>query len=157
MRVIRFDRSDEHAFERAAPPDEWAVSGGFEFSDIASADLIGKRRQAFANGFLGLPSFGRSTFAVIGEMDETDRDEVTACLARHFVDAYGAPDVAAALPVARDEVGFVLDLCSERPVNTVFTVRRVLEEGQVREEFREITPPSEPGHARIWEVAEDDA
>ena len=139
------------------PPDEWAVSGGFEFSDIAPSDLIGKTRQAFANGFLGLPSFGRSTFAVVGEMDETDRDEVTDGLARHFVEAYGAPDVVAALPVARDEVEFVLDLCSERPVNTVFTVRRVLEEGQVREEFREITPPSEPGHARIWEVAEDDA
>ena len=42
-------------------------------------------------------------------------------------------------------------------MNTVFTVRRVLEDGQVREEFREITPPSEPRHARIWEVAEDDA
>ena len=157
LRVIRFDRSDEHAFERAAPPDEWAVSGGFEFSNVGPSDLIGKTRQAFANGFLGVPSFGRSTFAVVGDMNETERDEVTDSLARHFVDAYGAPDVETALPVARDEVKFVFDLCSEKPVNTVFTVRRVLEDGQVREEFREITPPSEPRHARIWEVAEDDA
>jgi len=157
LRVIRFDRSDEHAFDRAAPPDEWAVSGGFEFADIGPSDLIGKTRQAFANGFLGVPSLGRSTFAVIGEMDEAGRDGVVTGLARHFVDAYGAPDVETALPAAREEVDFVLDLCSGKPVNTVFTLRRVLEDGQIREEFREITPPSEPRHARIWEVAEDDA
>ncbi|MGI9414691.1 MAG: DUF6505 family protein [Hyphomicrobiales bacterium] len=157
LRVIRFDRSDEHAFERAASPGEWAVTGGFEFADIAPADLIGKRRQAFANGFLGLPSFGRSTFATIGEMGEAEFGRVTTDLAQHFVDAYGAPDLEAALPVAREEMEFVLDLCAGKPVNAVFTVRRVLEDGQIREEFREIAPPSEPGHARIWEVVEDDA
>ena len=32
-RTLRFDESDERVFERAAEPDEWAVSGAFEFSD----------------------------------------------------------------------------------------------------------------------------
>ena len=32
LRTIRFDMSDDAVFERAAPPEEWAVSGAFAFS-----------------------------------------------------------------------------------------------------------------------------
>ena len=41
-RTIRLDASDEHVFERAAAPDEWAVSGAFAFAQLASEDLRGK-------------------------------------------------------------------------------------------------------------------
>ena len=96
LRVIRFDESDEAVFEKAAVPDEWAVSGGFAFSGITSEHLTGKTRQAFANGFLGLPSFGRSTFATVGEMTDDEHESVIGLLARHFVEEYGAPDTDAA-------------------------------------------------------------
>lgn len=157
LRVIRFDHSDDHVFARAAPADEWCVSGGFEFADLDEASLTGKTRQAFANGFLGLPSFGRSTFVTVAEIGEADRDALIRLLAQHFVDVYGAPDPDAAEAAAADEVGFACELCAEKPINTVFTVRRTLDEGRIREEFREIAPPGEPRHTRIWDVVEDDA
>ncbi len=158
LRVIRFDESDEAVFDNAAVPDEWAVSGGFAYSGITAEHLVGKTRQAFANGFLGLPSFGRSTFATVGEMTEDEHESVTGLLSRHFVENYGAPDADAANAAAREELAFVVDLCADQPVNTVFTLRRVLDEdGEVREEFRIITPPSEPVHTRVWDVVEDDA
>jgi len=157
LRVIRFDGSDEHVYAHAAPPDDWALPGGFAFAGIEDGDLKGKLRQAFANGFLGVPSFGRSTFATVAEMSENEYDGFIAALADHLIADYGAPDRDAALDAARAEAGFVMEMCAEKPVNTVFTVRRVLEAEGIREEFREITPPSEPAHSRIWDVMEDDA
>lgn len=157
LRVIRFDHSDDNVFEQAAGTDEWAISGGFEFADMDEAQLVGKTRQAFANGFLGVPSFGRSTFCVIADMSDAEHTALAGDLARHFVDQYGAPDLDVALRAAEDELAFVSELCASKPVNTVFTVRRILEDGQFREEFREITPPGEPRHTRIWDVVEDEA
>ena len=42
-----------------------AVSGAFAFSNLAEGDLTGKLRQEFANGWLGLESFGRATFIAV--------------------------------------------------------------------------------------------
>ena len=61
LRTIAFDGSDVRVFDRAAAPGEWAVSGAFQFVDLAPAAVTGKLRQAFANGFLGVSSSGRST------------------------------------------------------------------------------------------------
>src|SRR5262249_15189795 len=55
LKTIRFDASDERVFDLAAAPDEWAVSGALAFAGAAPNSLTGKSRQAFANGFLGLP------------------------------------------------------------------------------------------------------
>lgn len=156
LRVIRFDQSDEHVFARPAAVDEWAVSGAFEFIGLDPVQLVGKTRQAFANGFLALPSFGRSTFAMIAEMGPDDHAGIVDALAEHFVKAYGAPGMEEARAAATDEVGFVRELCAGKPVNTVLTVRRVLDGEDIREEFREISPPGEPRHARIWDVVEED-
>ncbi len=157
LRVIRFDGSDDHVFENAARPDEWALPGGFEFAGIRDEQVVGKTRQAFANGFLGIPSFGRSTFATISEMSGDDHDELLGVLSNRFVEVYGAPSRDDALAAARSEADFVIDLCAGEPVNTVFTLRRILEDGEIREEFRIITPPSEPIHTKVWQVVEDDA
>ena len=64
-----------------------------------------------------------------------------------------------ALPAARDETAFVLDLCRTSLINTVFTVRRHFDEdGQIREEFRTIqAPSSRPVHSKIWSVVDDEA
>lgn len=157
LRTIRFDTSDEHVFEQAAPPEEWAVSGAFAFSALEPGEVKGKVKQAFANGFLGIPSLGRSTFATVGEMTGAQLGEVENLLARHFVDRYGAPDLETALPAAREETRFVLDLCGDSLINTVFTVRRSFDgQGEIKEEFRTIQAPSDrPLHARIWNVVDD--
>jgi hypothetical protein len=159
LKTIRFDTSDDNVFETAAAPDEWAVSGAFAFAQLARDEVTGKTRQAFANAFLGVGSFGRSTFASVAEISEAELESVERALARHFVARYGAPDEEAALPAARVETAFVADLCADALINTVFTVRRHFDaDGQIREEFRTIQAPSgQIMHSRIWDVVEDDA
>jgi hypothetical protein len=157
LKTIRFDTSDDNVFELGAAPDEWAVSGGFAFADMRTDEVKGKTKQAFANGFLSLSSFGRSTFASVAEFSDEDMGEVEDNLVKHFIEHYGAPDSEAAGPAAREEVKFILDLCETSLINTIFTVRRSFDEdGQITEEFRTIkSPDTQPVHSRIWNVVED--
>lgn len=137
-RTMRFDESDSNVFERAAEAGEWAISGGFAFSDLQPEDLTGKTRQAFANGWLGLDSFGRSTFVAVAEITPAERDAVAMRLAAHFVEAWGAPSLEAAMPVAEAEIGYMAELCDAHRPNTLLVVERSLEDAGVREAFRVI-------------------
>lgn len=138
-RTIRLDGSDQAVFERAAEPGEWAVAGGFAFIDAELAQLTGKRRQAFANGFLGTDSFGWSTFVVVASADGRVVDGMVERLAQLFVEAHGAPSLEAARPVALQEVAFMADLCRAHPVNTLLAIERAIDaDGGIRERFRVI-------------------
>ena len=139
-RTIRFDDSDDNVFETSAQPDEWAVSGAFAFSNWTEADLSGKRRQAFSNGWLGLETFGRSTFVAVAQITQPELDAATEALAHHFVAAYGAPDISAALPVAAEELGYMRDMCDDHDANTLLIVERTLVDAGVNEAFRAIKP-----------------
>jgi len=139
-RTLRFDESDERVFEPAAQPDEWAISGAFEFSNFTDADLTGKSRQAFANGWLGLESFGRATFVAVAEIEPAEYEALIDRLAGHFVDHYGAPDLAAARPVAEEELAFMAGMCADHDPNTLLVVQRELVEAGVSESFRAIKP-----------------
>ncbi|MEL6999551.1 MAG: DUF6505 family protein [Pseudomonadota bacterium] len=139
-RTIRFDDSDDNVFEMTAQPDEWAISGAFAFSDWTEADLTGKRRQAFANGWLGLESFGRSTFVAVAEISEAEKQAATQALAQYFMDSYGAPDLASALPVATDEIAYMQAMCDDHDANTLLIVERTLVDAGVNEAFRSIKP-----------------
>ncbi len=156
LRVVRFDASDDHVFDATAQPGELAVSGAFEFSDIAEEALTGKLGQAFSNGFLGLTSFGRATFATVSDITPLEYEQMIEGLSQHFIDAYGAPDVKAANDAAREEALFVEDLCKDNLLNTIFSVSRALDEGKIHEEFRIIKPHSDGIHTRIWNVIEDE-
>jgi hypothetical protein len=137
-RAIHFDESDRNVFHIPARTGEWAISGGFEFSNWGEADLVGKARQAFANGWLGIETFGRVTFVAVTRIEEAELEQLTDALAQHFVDVYGAPDLAAARPVAREELAHMADLCADHAPNTVLTVLRELTDAGVKEQFRYI-------------------
>lgn len=155
LRTIRFDASDAQVFAKSAGPDEWAVSGAFAFADLEGPPL-GKQRQAFANGFLSLESFGRATFVAVGDCSEAEQERLTLALAQHFVDHYGAPSQAVAVPAAEEEIGFALELCRDAPINQLFAVQRRLDEaGQIHETFRMVAPPGEAPHTKVWEVTSD--
>lgn len=154
-RTIRLDNSDEAVFERAAAPGEWAVSGAFAFADRIPAEITGKQRQAFANGFLGTASFGWSTLVQVATIREEEYEAVVNALAAHFVDCYGAPDPAGALPAARAEAEFAASLCEHR-VNTLLNVERTFGEDGILERFRTIEPPRAADHAKIWTIVDDD-
>ena len=158
LRTIRFDPSDVQVFGHSAEPGEWAVSGAFAFAGLAPDAISGKTRQAFANGFLGLASFGRSTFASVAAMKPDEREQALDALCAHFVACYGAPDRNIARPAAEEEFSFIAGLVADQPVNTLFSVARVFgEKDGIREEFRIVTPPTGEMHTRIWEIVEDDA
>lgn len=137
-RTIRLDESDDLVFHRAAASGEWAISGGFEFSDWGEADLVGKSRQAFANGWLALDRFGRATFVAVARIEAAEYDALADALARHFCEIYGAPSPEAALPVAREELSQMVDLCAGLDDNTLIAVSRELTESGVREAYRVI-------------------
>lgn len=152
-RTIRFDESDGNIFRLAAEPDELAVSGAFAFSNLDEAQVTGKVRQEFANGWLGLESFGRSTFVAVTRVTEAERDQAVMRLAAHFVGDYGAPSLDAALPAAEEEVAYMSSLCDEHKPNTLLIVERTLEDQGVREAFRVI----ETAEADIVDVVGQEA
>lgn len=154
LRTIRFDASDEHVFERAADPDEWAVSGAFAFAGADPEALGGKRRQAFRSGFLGTGSFGWSTFVAVAEIGPAERQSVVDRLARHLVAHYGAPDLRAA-SAAEEEVAFAQGL-ADQPVNTLIAVERAFGEDGVIERFRTVERRSGVQHTKIWTLVEGD-
>ncbi len=143
-RVIRLDESDLNVFETPGEAGEWAISGAFEFSDWTEDQLTGKARQAFSNGWLGLTSFGRSTFVATARITDAEFDSLINALAQHFVDTYGAPDLDAARPIAEQELTHMADMCDDQDDNTLLVVSRQLEEGGVREQFRVIPPNDAP-------------
>ncbi len=71
-RTIRFDKSDLNIFPLAAEEGELALVGTFSFNEFEFQDLKGKIKQAFSNGFIGLPSFGYSTLVNIVNVKEED-------------------------------------------------------------------------------------
>ena len=137
-RAIHFDESDMNVYHSPARTGEWCIAGGFEFSNWSEGDLVGKARQAFSNGWLGVETFGRVTFVAVTQVEQAELDTLTNALAQHFVDIYGAPDVSAALPVAQDEIRHMVELCDEHDPNTVLTVARELTDAGVKEAFRMI-------------------
>ncbi|MDT8326340.1 MAG: DUF6505 family protein [Roseovarius sp.] len=139
-RAIHFDESDQRVYHSPARTGEWCVPGGFEFSNWSEADLTGKARQAFANGWLGVETFGRVTFVAVTQVEQAEIDTLARALAQHFVDIYGAPDAEAALPVAVEEIMQMVELCEEHAANTLLTVARDLTDAGVRESFRAIEP-----------------
>ncbi|WP_428540546.1 DUF6505 family protein [Profundibacter sp.] len=139
-RAIHFDESDRNIFHQPARTGEWAISGGFEFSNWGQADLTGKARQAFANGWLGLETFGRVTFVAVTQIEPSEFDALADTLAQHFVTIYGAPSLEQARPVALEELHHMADMCEDHDSNTLLTVARELTESGVKEAYRVIEP-----------------
>ncbi|MDF3416061.1 hypothetical protein HKX54_16705 [Sulfitobacter sp. M57] len=139
-RAIHFDESDMNVFHKPACTGEWCIAGGFEFSNWSQADLTGKARQAFSNGWLGAETFGRVTFVAVTQIEPSEFAALKLALAEHFVQLYGAPSVEAAAQVAEDELRHMAELCEDQEANTLLTVARELTEAGVKESFRTIAP-----------------
>ncbi|MEZ5658327.1 MAG: DUF6505 family protein [Burkholderiaceae bacterium] len=137
-RAIHLDESDSRVYYSPARTGEWCIAGGFEFSDWTQADLAGKARQAFANGWLGLETFGRSTFVAVTLIQTSEFEALVDLLANHFHEVYGAPSPAVARPAATEELRFMSELCEDHEPNTLLTVQRELTEAGVKEAFRAI-------------------
>ncbi|MBS3804434.1 MAG: hypothetical protein KGY54_07790 [Oleiphilaceae bacterium] len=139
-RTLRLDISDENVYELPAPSGEWAISGGFEFSNWAEADLKGKARQAFTNGWYSVESGGRASFVGVCKITEPELEQLQQTLAQTFVDLYGAPDIDSAYPVASEEIDQMRRMCEDFEENTLLMVSRTLTELGVEETYRSRAP-----------------
>lgn len=156
LRTIRFDASDGQVFPVAAEAGEWAVPGGFAFAGTEEASLEGKRRQAYRCGFLGLTSFGWSTFVRIAPIDATTRRQLVERLAGHLHERLGAPDILAAAAAAEEEIAFAEGL-SRLPLDTVLRLSRERDaQGALKESFAIVRVPGEVRHGRVWDAVEED-
>lgn len=155
LRTIRFDTSDTRVFPRAAEPGEWAVPGAFVFAGDNPEAYTRQERQAFANGFLGLSSFGWSTFVTVATIAPEDYEAAIEALAQHLMQEYGAPSLSEARQAAAQEVNDAVLLC-EQPINTLLAVSRRIEEEGIAEDFRVVAPPGEKPHAKLWEIVPDE-
>jgi hypothetical protein len=164
-RVIRLDGSDAVVFAPAAAPGEWAVPGTFLFAGRDPDSLGRKERIAFRSGFLGVDSFGHATLAAVTQATAEERAAAVARLAAQFVARLGAPDLAAAMPAAEEEVAFAEDICRGHAVNTLIALHRAHEAGgAIRERFRSLKPRDETafsadhlrGHDRAFHLVETD-
>lgn len=152
LRAIRVDDSDDHVYSLAAQPGELAVVGSFvfSFSDDDPATLSGKPRQAFRHGFLGLNSLGWTTLVEIAEIDPQEYEAAVTALAHHLVDAYGAPSLDAAMPVARQEMEYAAGLCEAAP-GTLFAIERESDAEGIHETFKRIQPSGAAQQKADWE------
>lgn len=137
-RAIHFDESDTRVFHNPARTGEWCISGGFEFSNWGEADMIGKARQAFSNGWMGCETFGRVSFVAVTQIEEQERTTIATILAHHFIDIYGAPSLDVAMDVAQEEINQMAELCVDHDPNTLLTVARELTSAGVNEAYRVI-------------------
>jgi hypothetical protein len=138
-RAVRLDDSDIEVFAIPAKPGEWAVPGGFEFLDHDCASLSGKPLQAFKSGFLGIGSFGRTTLTAITEASEADFRSAVEQLAVFLVNHHGAPNLAAAMQAADEEVSYAESLC-EYEINTLLAVEREFTVEGISERFKRFIP-----------------
>ena len=111
-RTIRFDASDLNIFLSLPKRESGQSPAVSPFSICAEDQITGKVRQAFANGFLGVESFGYSTFVAVASASPEARAALRDQLIRRFVEDMGAPSEEAAGHAADEEIGFMIDLCS---------------------------------------------
>jgi hypothetical protein len=154
-RTLRLDPSDSLVFARSAEPGEWAVTGSFLFGADDLESMPPKMRAAFRSGFLGIASFGFATLVEVAAIAAADADGLAETLAGRLLAECGAPDYAAARAAAQDELAFAASLCEEHEPGTVIAMRRTLESGAIREEFRTLRrrAPSGPGADRLHAFA----
>lgn len=139
-RTLRLDVSDQNVFDRPAQSGEWAISGGFEFSNWTEAELKGKARQAFSNGWYSVESGGRASFVGVCSITDTELEALRNTLSKTFVEIYGAPDFDSAYAVACEEIDQMRNMCDDFEDNTLLMVSRTLTDVGVEETYRTRAP-----------------
>lgn len=139
-RTLRLDLSDQNVFDLPAPSGEWAISGGFEFSNWSETDLKGKAKQAFSNGWYSIESGGRASFVGVCSITDAELEQLRQTLAKTFMEIYSAPNIEAAYPVACEEIDQMRTMCEDFEDNTLLMVSRNLTDLGVEETYRTRAP-----------------
>ncbi len=154
-KTIQLDVSDSHVFERPAEVGEWAITGTFAFVDSDPAGWTGKQQLAFRAAWLGIGSFGNSTFVQVAELSPDAYEQAVHALALYLADSFNAPSREAATGAARQEIDDMITLC-DHPPGTLLAIERAFADDDITEKTSVLAPPREAGHAKIWTIEEED-
>ncbi len=154
-KTIQLDVSDRHVFEHPAEVGEWAITGTFAFVDSDPADWSSKQQLAFRAAWLGIGSFGHSTFVQVTALSTQEYEQAVQTLAIHLAEFYHAPSQEAATRAARQEIDGMVTMC-DHPPGTLLTIERAIAEQNITEKTSVLAPSDEPAHAKIWSIVEDD-
>ena len=154
-KTIQLDVSDTHVFERAAEVGEWAITGTFAFVDSDPSNWSGKQQLAFRAAWLGIGSFGNSTFVQVVEISTHEYEQAVQTLAMHLAEIYNAPSPEAATRAARQEIDDMAAMC-DHPPGTLLAIERAIAEQNITEKTCVLAPSDESAQAKIWTLVEDD-
>ena len=154
-KTIRFDKSDLNIFPTIAEEGELAVVGTFSFFNFDEENLKGKMKQAFSNGFLGIPSFGYSTLISLTQVEEEDLKSLKNTLSDCFLKNYGAPSFEHAYKAADDEVNLMLDLCSSHDKGSLISISREITKDGIKENFRNLPKAESCAEQNFWTFEEE--
>ena len=149
-KTIRFDKSDLNIFPVVADEGELAIVGTFSFFNLDEENLKGQMKQAFSNGFLGVPSYGYSTFISLTDVEEQDLKKLKDNLSDCFVKKYNAPSLEHAYKAADDEVNLMLDLCSSHDKGSLISISREMTSDGIKENFRHLPKAESCAEQNIW-------
>jgi len=154
LRAVRFDATDERVFPIAAAEGEWLVTGSFLWAGVDPERLDRKMRLAFAQGFLGIESFGFASFATAAPIEPDAARALEDRLTHRLLEQMGAPDRATAARAAAELLADSAALARDLPEGALLAIERRIdpESGGVAERIRKLEAP--PGlHARVFEIA----
>lgn len=154
-KTIQLDVSDTHVFERPAEVGEWAITGTFAFVDGDPSNWSGKQKLAFRAAWLGLGSFGNSTFVQVVEISTHEYEQAVRTLAAYLAEVYNAPGPEAATRAARQEIDDMAALC-DHPPGTLLAIERAIAERNITEKTCVLAPSDEPAYGKSWILVEDD-
>ena len=154
-KTIRLDVSDTRVFDRAAEVGECAIAGSFAFVDSVPSDWSNKQQLAFRTAWLGIGSFGSSTFVQVTEISTQEYEQILQTLAVYLTEQYNAPGQEAATRAARREIDDMVALC-DHPPGTLLTIERAITGQNITEKIRVLRPSDDPAQVKMWSVADDD-
>ena len=153
-KTVQLDPSDLHIFERPAEIGEWAISGTFSFVDSDPAAWSKKQKLAFQSAWLGIGSFGYSTFVQATALSSSEYEQLLLTLTAHLTDQYMAPNLKAATDAAKLEIDDMATLCNHPP-GTLLAIERTIDGQNITEKTRVISSSEEPAKPQVWTTIED--
>ena len=153
-KTVQLDPSDLHIFERPAEIGEWAIAGTFSFVDSDPAAWSKKQKLALQSAWLGIGSFGYSTFAQATAISSAEYEQLLLTLTAHLTDQYRAPNLKAATDAAKQEIDDMATLCNHPP-GTLLAIERNIDGQNITEQTRIISGSRDQTKPKIWTAIED--
>ena len=151
---VQLDTSDVQVFEHPAEVGEWAITGTFCFVDSDPSGWSKKQQLAFRTAWLGIGSFGHSTFVQATEISIKEYERILQTLAVYLAEEFNAPSREAARSAAQQEIDDMATLCNHPP-GTLLAIERSFVGDNITEKTRVLIPSDEPAQSKIWTIVED--